>query len=400
MQLNSHDIKIVYSGMENLERMKKLPVRKVFDEEVCCFLHELSSAIRMDKECKDYPDLITFGFFCRKANIERLKNEYAEEYRIGRGFSFHIAPSNVPINFAYTLVAGLLAGNICVVRASTKDFKQTEIICRLIKQIADGQAFSTGKYIAIIQYKHKKEITDFFSALSDIRVIWGGDSTVEEIQKSKIPPRCIEVVFADRYSACVMDAKQILKMKNWKEIAQNFYNDTYLYDQNACSSPHLLYWLGTKGEIEQAKRLFWDAIDEQIKSKYRIEPVIAVDKLTMAYRAAIEKSDVRIQTEYANLIYRIELTELDADSLNFSCPGGSYLEYSSEEISDLKVIATKKFQTLSYLGSNPKDLADWVIEEGILGVDRIVPMGKTADFSLLWDGYDLIKEMSRKIVVQ
>lgn len=120
MQLNSHDIKIVYSGMENLERMKKLPVRKVFDEEVCCFLHELSSAIRMDKECKDYPDLITFGFFCRKANIERLKNEYAEEYRIGRGFSFHIAPSNVPINFAYTLVAGLLAGNICVVRASTK----------------------------------------------------------------------------------------------------------------------------------------------------------------------------------------------------------------------------------------------------------------------------------------
>ena len=220
------------------------------------------------------------------------------------------------------------------------------------------------------------------------------------LQKSKIPPRCIEVVFADRYSACVMDAKQILKMKNWKEIAQNFYNDTYLYDQNACSSPHLLYWLGTKGEIEQAKRLFWDAIDEQIKSKYRIEPVIAVDKLTMAYRAAIEKSDVRIQTEYANLIYRIELTELDADSLNFSCPGGSYLEYSSEEISDLKVIATKKFQTLSYLGSNPKDLADWVIEEGILGVDRIVPMGKTADFSLLWDGYDLIKEMSRKIVVQ
>ena len=39
-----------------------------------------------------------------------LKKEYKkdESLRLGRGIIFHIAPSNVPINFAYSLVAGLL----------------------------------------------------------------------------------------------------------------------------------------------------------------------------------------------------------------------------------------------------------------------------------------------------
>ena len=31
------------------------------------------------------------------------------------------------------------------------------------------------------------------------------------------------------------------------------------------------------------------------------------------------------------------------------------------------------------------------------GVDRIVPIGRTMDFSLMWDGYDLIRSMSRRI---
>ena len=36
---------------------------------------------------------------------------------------------------------------------------------------------------------------------------------------------------------------------------------------------------------------------------------------------------------------------------------------------------------------------------GVKGVDRIVPMGKTMDFSLIWDGYDLLEHMSRRIAV-
>ena len=233
--------------------------------------------------------------------------------------------------------------------------------------------------------------------MSDIRIIWGGDYTVEEIRKSRIQPRCVEVVFADRESACVIYAEKVLEIEDWNEVAQKFYNDTYLYDQNACSSPHLIYWIGKEEAVIQAKLLFWDMMHKQILQKYKIEPIIAIDKLTMACKAAIEKENIKIIFDKDNLICRMELATLDADSLHYSCPGGSYLEYQSEKIQDLEVVITKKFQTLSYLGGNGKELADWVIERGLEGVDRIVPMGKTADFTLIWDGYNLVEEMSRKV---
>lgn len=357
MQPSFHEMKVRYSGADSWEEMKNLPVHRIFEEEVCHFFNQLSIAIRTDSACKAYPDLLTFGFFCRKANLERQKREYQDSCRIGRGLSFHIAPSNVPINFAYTLVAGLLAGNACVVRASTKEFEQTRILCRLIKQVIEEQALSIGKYIAIIQYEHQKEITDYFSMLSDIRVIWGGDATIEEIRKSRIPPRWIELVFSDRYSACVMYAEKILVMRNWTEIAQNFYNDTYLYDQNACSSPRLLYWIGKKEEIRQAKELFWNGVYKQVIQMYTMEPIIVVDKLTMAYRLAIEKEGVHITTENRNVIYRMEVITLESDLSKYSCPGGSYLEYSSETLSDLEQLITKKFQTLSYLGGGRKRIS-------------------------------------------
>ena len=40
---------------------------------------------------------------------------------------------------------------------------------------------------------------------------------------------------------------------------------------------------------------------------------------------------------------------------------------------------------------------DFILLEKPNGIDRIVPIGKTTDFSLTWDGFDLIDTLSRKI---
>lgn len=396
MQQNFNGIKVLFSKAESMEEIKNLPSKQLFDEDICEFLNDLSTAIRKDKESRMYPDIVTFGFFLRKANIERLKQEYKVPYRVGRGFSFHIAPSNVPINFAYTLVAGLLAGNACVVRASSKDFPQTRILCSLMEKVVQEKATNVGKYIAVVEYERDKKITDYLSEMADVRVIWGGDNTVSEIRKSELPARSVEVTFADRYSICVLDAKEVAQITNWEEVAQNFYNDTYLYDQNACSSPRLMYWLGNKEEVEKAQNLFWNAIEQSISKKYVVEPVIAVDKLTMDYRIAIDYENTEL-AKTTNLFHRIALERLDKTITEYCCPGGSFLEYQSENLEALKPIVTKKYQTMSYLGCNAEEIANWVMEAGLAGIDRIVPMGKTADFTLIWDGYNLMETMSRKI---
>lgn len=375
--------------------MVKLPSLKLFDDRVCDMLNELSVAIRSDYEAKQYPDIVTFGFFCRKSNVQKLKQQYDRDNRIGKGLSFHIAPSNVPINFAYSLVTGLLAGNACIVRASSKDFAQTRIICRLLGQIKKQS--DIGKYFAVIGYAHDKVINDYFSGIASSRVIWGGDATVQEIRKSPIQPRCSEITFADRYSICVIHAGKLLLANGLEDVLHSFYNDTYLYDQNACSSPRLIYWIGNKEETNQARRIFWNEMQNYLLKRYRVEPVTAVDKLMADYRAAIELQGTIIEKMDNNIIHRITLKSLPDNLEDYACPGGSFLEYASEGLDDLIPVVTNKYQTMTYIGFEGEDLSEWVIQHGLSGFDRIVPVGKAAEFTLTWDGYNLIDSLSREV---
>ncbi len=397
MQINSDKIKLL-CGSGNFEEMPALKSLPPFSDTVCDFLNELSAALLKNAGAKAYPDVITFGFFCRKGNLAKLKADYEGRLagRLGRGVAFHIAPSNVPVNFAYSLVSALLSGCSSVVRASAKLFPQVDIICGCICDILSRDSFATLRdYINVVRYDRDSGINDYFSAFADVRIIWGGDNTISEIRKSPLPPRATEITFADRYSAAVFEAAAILSADTGK-LAADFYNDTYLFDQNACSAPRLVYWLGDENTVSAAQEKFWGAVHRLLVKKYRVEPVIAVDKYMAACRLAIEHSG-KISHAEDNLISRIKLDKLPANIDNYRCAGGSFIEYSSENPDDLVGIINRKWQTISYCGNLREKLAELVTAKGLCGIDRIVPVGKTADFALVWDGYDLIMQMTRVI---
>lgn len=397
MQINLNKINFIYHSGKTFEEMKKLKVLRPFSDEVCQFLNDLSKMIMSDKEAKDYPDIITFAFFCRRSNIDKLKKEYKDILfdNIGRGISFHIAPSNVPINFAYSLVVGLLSGNICIVRSSSKKFKQTQIVCRLIDQVFKNKNSFIKDYICILKYERDYEINSYFSSICDSRIIWGGDNSIKEIRKASIPPRSIDIAFADRYSISIINAEAIINSSELYKLVKDFYNDTYLYDQNACSSPRLIFWLGDDRTVDKAKKILWNKIYEFIKDKYLIEPVSTVEKLLTECRCAIYMKDINIENSEDNLISRINLKHLIKEISDFRCPCGSFLEYNDVNIEKLSKIITNKYQTISYYGIEANEIREWVFGNGLTGVDRIVPIGKALDFSLIWDGYDLIRILSR-----
>lgn len=400
MQQNFNDVTFLFPNSENISELISHKSFIPFDEKICEFLDEVSKILLQDAEAKTYPDVVTFGFFCRKTSISSIKKNYYGklEGRLGRGVTFHIAPSNVPINFAYSLVAGLLAGNRCIVRASSKDFPQTRIVCRVFNKVAEEEKFSDIKNIfSVIMYGHNEDITTSLSLLADVRIVWGGDNTIVEIRKSPLKPRAFEITFADRYSIAVFNSKYILEQIDLKSVAQRFYNDTYLYDQNACSSPRLIYWIGKESVCEKAKEKFWAAVYDNINGKYELAPILSVDKLTAKYKCAVELNGSKIQKSKDNLITRIKISALPNNITDYTCAGGAYLEYNSKTLDSLSSVISNKFQTLSYLGMNPEELRNFIMENGLCGVDRIVPVGKTADFGFNWDGYDLITQMSRII---
>lgn len=372
-----------------------------FAPDVLDFLSALSAALLKDREAKAYPDVITFAYFCRRANLTRLEEEYAGRLdgRLGRGVVFHIAPSNVPINFAYSLTAALLSGNGSIVKASSRDFLQTRIVCRAMEKLLTEDFAPLAPYVCVVTYpREAQEVTEAFSARCDARVIWGGDETVRRVREAALPPRAVEVAFADRYSLlCIRpEAVAALSEEALERLAKDFYNDTYLTDQNACTSPRLIYWAG-EGESREAADRFFRAMGAYARQRYELPAVTAVDKLTAACRAAMKLEGAEIVPGPDNWVTRVRVKALCPELYELRSPGGFFLEYAAPTLDALRDFVTPRVQTLSYLGLSPEELSRFVLENGLTGVDRIVPVGHTMDFALIWDGYDLIQTLSRKI---
>ena len=67
---------------------------------------------------------------------------------------------------------------------------------------------------------------------------------------------------------------------------------------------------------------------------------------------------------------------------------GYFFEYDCKDIMEIKELCNdKRCQTIAYIG-NPEMILP-LLNAGVKGIDRVVPMGKAMDFDLIWDGYDL-----------
>lgn len=378
--------------------LKKKEADFIFSERNIDFLNEISSVLLKNSICRTYPDVISFAFFCRKANLLSISKAYKyDNTHIGRGLVFHIAPGNVPVNFAYSFVAGVLSGNNNVIKVSSKEFAQVDIILEAINKTITQEKYQDFKdKFAFIRYERSSNATDFFSSMSDARIIWGGDQTINIIKKSPTKTRCVDVCFSDRYSIALIKTESILEENenSIEKLAEFFYNDTYLFDQNACSAPHLVFWIGHK-DIEKAKNKFWTAVHKYVEQHYNFSDIMAVDKETAFYRQAV-KMDIKKETDIDNLIYRVELNgEIPRDIPEYRSKCGYFIEHTTDQINTISSIITPKYQTLIYHGFDKNEMKNFVMTNKLKGVDRIVPFGDSTKFSLIWDGYDLISMLSR-----
>ena len=182
-------------------------------------------------------------------------------------------------------------------------------------------------------------------------------------------------------------------------LAQDFYNDTYLYDQNACSSPRLIYWLGDEQTAARAQEVFWQAVLDNIRDRYPVEPVVAVDKYLAVCRAGIELPGSRQEPMPDNRIVRVRVQELSGRLAGLRSAGGLFHEYVADSLEGLAMLADERCQTASYYGLEPQVLREFVRERGLYGIDRIVPVGHTADMGIVWDGQDFILSLSRLVAL-
>jgi hypothetical protein len=303
----------------------------------------------------------------------------------------------VPVNFAFSFAAGLLAGNANIVRLPWKNYEQVQLICKTVKDLVENEYSDIAPYIAFVKYPPVQEITDIFSSISDIRVVWGGDGTIAEMRLSPLKARANEITFADRHSIAVIDADGYLRIADKDKIAQDFYNDTYFSDQNACTAPKVVVWLGN--EKDKAKEEFWRCVHMLVKMKYSMSPVQSIGKLAAFYRAACQVEVKLVQSNETNVdeyITRVLSDKLET-LMEYKYNSGFFFEYNAEDINEILPLCDERCQTLTYCGINEETLRRFLFICRPRGVDRAVPLGESMNFTLIWDGHDLIREMSRYI---
>ena len=160
---------------------------------------------------------------------------------------------------------------------------------------------------------------------------------------------------------------------------------------------YIVFWKNADS-LDQAKDEFWSAVHEITSQKYNLQPIQGVDKLTALYRESIE-TGARDEKMPDNYVVRTELHNLPKNIDDFRCTGGFFSECTINSLDDIVPIITRKYQTLAYYGFTKNELESFVKNNRLSGIDRIVPVGRTTDFSLTWDGYNLIEVMSRIVDV-
>jgi hypothetical protein len=248
-----------------------------------------------------------------------------------------------------------------------------------------------ARALAVVSYGHELEPSALLSRRADVRVIWGGDATIDTIRTLPLAPHATELLFGDRFSFAVMRGDG---NGDHDELARGLFNDAYWFDQRGCSSPRLLVGVGP-GAWPAIDALF-DALRAEIaRRRYELELGAVLAKRTYAYGALADRP-VRRFRELGN-----ELTVLELDTLagfDRTHPGaGLFYAAVVDSLDGLADLVVRKDQTMTISGFEASEVAAFVRAVNGRGIDRIVPFGQALTFGRVWDGYDLLAELTRRV---
>ena len=365
------------------------------------FCAELSKLFADDED----PDIAALGFWLRPAHLHEIKEAFKASkgsIRVSKGLAFHITASNVDTLFAYSWIVSLLVGNGNIVRLPTKQSKAIENIVRHINNVLEQSRYAgIADTTCLLRYAHQQSITAAISSKADIRILWGSNPTVEAIRTIPLNPYAKDIAFPDRfsYSAIAALPYQALDFEEKERLAKAFFRDAYGFDQHGCSSPRLIFWIGQAEDCNTAAKAFYNLLQEEIvRRKYQL-PLSQVLQKKTVLNVLCANLPVQSVIQASN-----ELTVVDIPArtpLSRLHPGGGlFYHVAMPELEELTRFASTQDQTLTYFGFHSASLERLVRHLNGIGPKRFIPIGEALHFSPIWDGMDLLLELTNCIAVE
>ena len=401
-------LSIVVPKAQGLQDLLTAPDLPPFHSDIIEFIGAYSRAIMKSSQARAYPEIISLAHWMRRRAILDLKENFEatrpeNTVSVSRGVVLHFAPGNVDTIFLYSALLAIVTGNRNIVRISSRPSPQIDILTDVLNSLLDDPIYDLiASRLLIVKYDHDDEVTRELSKFADLRVIWGGDDTVDRIRAFPLRPHARDISFPNRWSLAVLSANSILDCDNeeLEALGMNFANDAYWFGQMACSSPRLAVWIGAETDTAAAAKRFWPMVRKAAdRFTDEIPAVGYVNKLVSLHVAAIEGKIVGVTPSPDNTVSVAEMRAMEAPDDSLFVGDGQFLEVRSGELSEICSLLNRQSQTVVSFGIDASDWRNLVAETGTQ-IDRIVPFGQALQFGHIWDGMDLLSEFSRLVSIK
>lgn len=217
------------------ELLSKLPDISGFSKKMCeagidvlCeLLSKESLENRINKELGNKYILDDFQL----SNIKNLKKRATP-----LGIILHIAPSNVFLGIADSIIMAIITKNSSIVKLSNKDTFFPHFLKKALENIDKKHILSDN--LELIYLPHNDKRLDYLCQNCNGILFWGGLNAMN-FYKKKSGDFTRLILNGPRYSIMLVE-ESILNTNDYELIAK----DSVLWEQAACSSPQVIYIIG------------------------------------------------------------------------------------------------------------------------------------------------------------
>ncbi len=152
----------------------------------------------------------------------------------------HWPAGNVEIQPILSMTCALLGGNAALVRIPSGLVDLTRLLMEKLVQSDPGERLTRRIFMAAFEHG-RQDLQEAMAQVVDGAMIWGGEEAVLQIRALPFPHWARLAVFGPRISVAAMDAGAWGNPDEQKAWCLRMARDVWQFDQQACSSPQVLF---------------------------------------------------------------------------------------------------------------------------------------------------------------
>ncbi len=308
----------------------------------------------------------------------------------------HWPAGNVEIQPILSMTCGLLGGNAALVRIPKDLVELTQILTSRLAQSDPSERLVRRIFMAAFDHS-RLDLHEAMARSVDGAMIWGGQESVLQVRSLPFPHWARIAVFGPRISVAAMDSGAWGSPADQKTWCLRMARDLWQFDQQACSSPQVLY---LEKSSEQSTDEFLTNLKTAFENEDRAHPRQVISP-SLSSAIAKARASWLLDDPSHRAFFPIgpDWTILVGSGADVPPPIQGKTLYVLE-VDDLKDAIQKldgNVQTLGLGFADPEKENEIASIAGQRGIDRVVKLGRMHTFVPPWDGVDLIRPMVRMV---